>query len=128
LDPIYKKDTAYIYIGKMIDSYNFGRVVIDGKLYTKDVIIIPGRVKDNWWRKSGHQLCIEDIEEEVEKGIEVIIIGTGYSGVMRVLPETMEYLQSRGIEVIVKRTKDACEIYNQLENNKKVIACLHLTC
>jgi hypothetical protein len=31
----------------MIDSYDFGAIVIDGKRYSSDVIIYPDRVKDD---------------------------------------------------------------------------------
>ena len=39
-----------------IDRYAFGNIVIDGKAYTKDVIIFPDRVYSPWWRKDGHFL------------------------------------------------------------------------
>jgi hypothetical protein len=32
----------------IVDSYQFGQVVINGKKYTSDVIIFPDRVKKNW--------------------------------------------------------------------------------
>lgn len=35
----------------MINSYDFGRIVVDGKAYTSDVIIFPDRVNSYWWRK-----------------------------------------------------------------------------
>lgn len=34
-----------------IDSYRFGRIVIDGVLPTKAVILLPGRVIGGWWRQ-----------------------------------------------------------------------------
>ncbi len=46
-----------------IDSYHFGQIVVNGKNYSSDVVIFPDRVRDNWWRKTGHQLCVEDIAE-----------------------------------------------------------------
>ena len=46
-----------------IDSYQFGEIVISGKEYSSDVIIFPDRVIDNWWRETGHELCLEDITE-----------------------------------------------------------------
>jgi hypothetical protein len=39
-----------------IDSYKFGRIVIDGQAYSRDVIILPDRVIRDWWRDSGHIL------------------------------------------------------------------------
>ena len=113
----------------MIESYDFGRIVIDGKQYTTDLIIFPERVKDGWWRKQGHRLYIEDIEEVVEERPEVLVVGTGYSGLMSVPAETKRYIEERGIELIIQPTKQACETYNKLiQSGKETIAAFHLTC
>lgn len=112
----------------MIDSYDFGRIVVDGKAYTSDVIIFPDRVKDNWWRKEGHALHIEDIESVVKEKPEVLIVGTGNYGLLKVLPETKEYIESQGIELIVEPTGKAYEMYNKVSKGKKAAAALHLTC
>jgi len=58
----------------------------------------------------------------------IIIIGIGNPGLMEVPEETKRFVQSIGIELIVDNTKNACQIYNKLKENKEVIAALHLTC
>ncbi|RLE92202.1 MAG: hypothetical protein DRN04_10905 [Thermoprotei archaeon] len=35
-----------------VERYSFREIVIDGKLYTKDLIITPTRIKLNWWTPS----------------------------------------------------------------------------
>ena len=112
----------------MIDSYQFGQIVINGKKYTSDVIIFPDRVKENWWRKTGHQLCLEDIAEVITENPEVLIIGTGASGLVRVLPEVKQSLEAQGIQLIAQPTNEACNLYNQLCHSQRVVAALHLTC
>ncbi len=112
----------------MIDSYDFGEVVIDGKKFTSDVIIYPERVKDDWWRKEGHQLCAEDLEDVLDQKPDIIVVGIGNPGMMRVLPETEKLIKSRGIRLFVQPTKEACQTYNQLSSSRRVIALLHLTC
>ena len=113
----------------MIDSYDFGRIVIDGRRYNSDVLVFPHRVVSSWWRKEGHQLHLNDLEEVVKEGGEVLIVGTGYSGLMRVPAETEESMRRKGFEVIIRPTREACETYNSLvESGKKVVAALHLTC
>ena len=109
-----------------IDSYYFGRIVVDGKAYTSDVLIFPNRAKDNWWRKEGHALHIEDIESVVKEKPEVLIVGTGKYGLLEVLPETKEYIESKGIELIVEPTDKACEIYNEISEDKKAVAAFTL--
>ncbi|MEW6214996.1 MAG: MTH938/NDUFAF3 family protein [Nitrospirota bacterium] len=111
-----------------IEHYSFGKITIDGKTYTSDVIIYPGRVDSSWWRKEGHSLHIVDLTDIINAKPEILIIGTGYSGVMVVPRETLIYLESKGIEVHVERTGKAVELFNKLQKDKVVIAALHLTC
>ncbi len=111
-----------------IDSYSFGRIVINGKIYTSDVIIYPGRVDASWWRKEGHMLQLADLAEALQAKPDVLVIGTGYAGVMRVPRETVDRIAAQGIEVKVERTPMAVEVYNNLHGAKTVIAALHITC
>jgi hypothetical protein len=46
-----------------IDQYEFGRIVVDGREETRDLIILPGRVVRNWWRRDGHALVLDDLAE-----------------------------------------------------------------
>ena len=113
----------------MIDSYDFGRIVIDGKEYTSDLIIFPNRVMGGWWRKEGHRLHINDLDEVLTEKGEVLVVGTGYSGLMKVPTETKEFIKREGFELIIQPTKEACKTCNSLiKSGKKVIAALHLTC
>ncbi|HIE33806.1 MAG TPA: hypothetical protein EYP86_01540 [Candidatus Altiarchaeales archaeon] len=111
-----------------INHYEFGRIEINGNIYRNDVIIFPDHIKDNWWRREGHKLSIEDLKDMLKEKPEVLIIGTGASGIMKVPKETLGLIRSEGIEPIVKRTNEACRIYNSIAQGKKVIAALHLTC
>ncbi len=112
----------------MIDSYQFGLIVVNGKRYTSDVIIFPDRVKGNWWRKRGHELYLEDIAEVIAENPEVVIVGTGASGLVKVLPEVEQAAEARGIKLIVEPTDKACHTYNHICHSQKVVAALHLTC
>ena len=78
--------------------------------------------------KEAHHLRVEDIEKILDNKPATLIIGTGYYGLMKVPLELIKYLESMGIEVIIKKTKDACDEYNTLYKKKKVIAAFHLTC
>jgi len=76
----------------MIDSYEFGRIVVDGQAYTSDLIILPDRVDAGWWRKEGHNLCVEDIEQAMSANPDVLVVGTGADGLMKVPDDTREYV------------------------------------
>ena len=112
----------------IIDSYQFGQVVVNGKDYTSDVIIFPDRVKDGWYRKAGHQLHLDDLSEAIAEKPEVLVVGTGAFGLVKVLPEVKPSLETQDIKLIAQPTEEACTIYNQLCYFQKVVAALHLTC
>ncbi len=111
----------------LIESYSFGRIVIDGTSYTKDVIIFPDRVFSPWWRKEGHLLHKEDLDEALKENPEILVIGQGNMGAMSVPQQLIDELTSKRIEVITEKTGHAVDIYNKL-SEKNVIAALHLTC
>ena len=112
----------------IIDSYQFGLVVVSGKKYTSDVIIFPDRVRDNWGRKTGHQLCLRDIAEVMAENPEALVVGTGASGLMEVLPELEQGVETQGIKLIVEATDKACHTYNHICHSQRAIAALHITC
>ncbi len=115
----------------MIDSYEFGFIVIDNKRYTSDVIVFPEKIIDGWWRKEGHKLYVEDLREilQHEPKPEVLVVGTGYYGIVKVSPEVESTLKSHGIELVAQPTREACETFNKfLKSNKRVAGAFHLTC
>ena len=111
-----------------IDGYVFGRIIIDGKTYTTDVILYADMVDSSWWRKEGHSLYKEDLPGIVKAKPDILIIGTGNMGVMQVSESTIKYFEGQGIEVRVAKTGKAVEIFNELSAGKKVIGAFHLTC
>ena len=113
----------------MIENYSFGQILIDGKKYNSDLIIFDDHIYDSWWRREGHNLHIDDIQEIINKKPDILIVGTGYYGLMKVPEELIENIKSFGIEqVIVKKTGDACNEYNKLCKKKNIVAAFHLTC
>jgi hypothetical protein len=110
-----------------IDAYGFGRVTIDGREETHDVIVLPGRVVRGWWRKEGHGLVLEDLDEVLDELPERLLVGTGAYGQLRPDPGALETLRARGIEVEVLPTADAVRRYAQLDP-RRTAAALHLTC
>lgn len=112
----------------MIESYDFGQITINRRRYSRDVIIFPNSVKDGWWRREGHRLSLEDLKEVFEADPEVLVIGTGYSGLMKVPQDVKDYVNSKNIELVVENTRQACQTYNRLCKSRKVIAAFHLTC
>jgi hypothetical protein len=111
-----------------IDDYSFGRIVIDKKSYTSDVIIYPDRVDSSWWRKEGHYLQKADLTDIIDAKPDILVLGTGNSGVMHVPEGTIQFLESKGITVFIGKTQEAVKIFEKQPKGKKVIGAFHLTC
>lgn len=112
-----------------IDAYSFGRIRIDGKDYASDVLVFAGRVRDHWWRREGHSLCMEDLAEVLADPPALLVVGTGYYGRMRVPEETLAALRGLGVEVKACSTGDAVAELNRLQREAaRVVGALHLTC
>ena len=112
----------------VIDSYRFGEMVVDGKAYQADLVIYPDRIDASWWRKTGHEVCLDDLQDILVAQPEYLVVGTGNPGLMEVLPETQEYLAEHDIDLIVEPTARAYQTYNELCASKRVIGAFHLTC
>jgi len=113
-----------------IENYRPGHVTVDGAEQTKDVIVLPHRVVPNWWRRNGHSLVIEDLDEVLDDLPEHLIVGCGYASQLRPDPSVVEALAKRGTEVEALPTPDAVDRYAELEaeNPAAIAAALHLTC
>jgi hypothetical protein len=110
-----------------IEGYRFGHVLVDGREETRDVIVLPGRVVRNWWRREGHGLVLDDLEDVLDDLPERLIVGTGATGQMRPDPQTLERLRDRGVAVKVAPTDEAVRLFAE-SDPARTAAALHLTC
>ena len=113
----------------MINQYDFGKIVVNDKTYQNDIIILGDVIEENWWRHKGHELCIADIKDVVEKfQPTILVVGTGKYGMMKVLQEATLFLESHHVKLIAKRTDYACDIFNSYLKKENVAGAFHLTC
>ena len=113
----------------MIEAYSFGRMTIDGREYTKDLKIFSGRVKAKWWRKKGHFVDEQDLQDLIEAKPRVLVIGTGAHGLMKISPSLKRSLANEGIELIAQPSADAVDTFNRLQGGEHgIAAAFHLTC
>jgi hypothetical protein len=110
-----------------LEQYSFGRLIVDGREETGDVIVLPDRVVRNWWRRDGHSLVLDDLAEVMEDLPLRLVVGTGAEGRMRPDAQALDTLEQRGIEVEVLPTEQAVRRYQEL-NPAETAAALHLTC
>lgn len=112
-----------------IESFSFGSINIAGENFARDVLLLPPRVLSPWWRKAGHRLVLMDIYEVIKYRPDSLVVGTGFSGMMKVPDSTIKDLESAGIVVEIFPTGKACDRFNELvEKRKRVAGAFHLTC
>lgn len=114
-----------------IQGYSFGRLRVGGREYSRDLIIgNEGVLVENWWRREGHRLQLDDIREVVERyKPSMIVVGSGYYGYVKVDEEVISYAGRQGISLVVKPTSEAVAAFNEaVEKGIRVLGAFHLTC
>lgn len=122
-----------------IEHYSWGRFQIDGKEHAdsgearvgegKDIQLV-GREVTRWKERKGHLLDKSMVKPILEEDISILVIGNGANGALVVPQEVVDYLMKKGLkEVIVRKTPEACSVYNKLYHQGKKVALLaHGTC
>ena len=111
----------------LIDSCYFGHITVNGKQYDNDIIILPGGGILPWRRKEGHNLMNEDLGKAYAAKPEVLYIGTGSYGAMKVSDEVREYCAKNGIELTDSTSGHVAELFNKDDRKRKALG-IHLTC
>lgn len=110
----------------------FGAIVIDGNRFDHDVVVEAGRVRPRkkgpskaYRNRYGHTPLSAD--ESIPWSSPRLVVGTGASGQLPVMPEVWEDAEVRGIELIAVPTAEACELLRSVDHGE-VYAILHVTC
>ena len=116
-----------------IDATKFGTITIDGKTYEHDVLIrLSGKVERRRKRLSkekygtSHIVSKQEARFIFEDGCELLVVGAGQDGNVRLSSEAAAYFEKKHCEVIAQRTPEAIVSFNQ--SPKKKIALMHVTC
>ena len=110
----------------------FGVLVIDGQRYEHDVVVELGRIRR---RKKGpskpHRSRFGhtplSANESIPWSTSRLVVGTGASGRLPVMPEVWKEAEDRGVELIAVPTEEACRILGPVDKDE-VCAILHVTC
>ena len=111
-----------------ISDYRFGEIVIGNRTYTRDIIICGQEVIDNWWRKEGHRVDLEDLDRVPLKSGSHLILGTGYNGLVAVSSSLARYCSNNNIKLESMPTQQAVKRFNSLLGERNLIGAFHLTC
>ena len=115
-----------------IDSYEFGRITIDGVVYEHDLVIEGDEVRKRRKGPSkkrrdefGHTPLTAD--EQIPWRARRLWVGTGAYGSLPVASDLREEARRRGVELVVKTTPELVLLLNEgLPAETNVI--LHITC
>jgi hypothetical protein len=110
----------------------FGQIEIDGRRFEHDVVVEGGKVRR---RKKGPSKPYRDryghtplsLDESIPWSAPRLIVGTGASGRLPIMPEVLEEARRRGVEVVAEPTGVACRLLRRA-NATNVAAILHVTC
>jgi hypothetical protein len=116
-----------------IDSFNFGFIVVDDKQYAHDVVILPdGTVRERnpgKGRLGSHSISRTEIEALTKVQPDVILVGTGVSGMARLARDAEFYLTEPDLNLMLLPSPQLVRKYNQyIEDGEKVAALIHVTC
>jgi len=116
-----------------ITDVRFGETTVGERTYNTDIHIrVNGKVKkrDKALAKSlygsSHMIGPKELAKVCKGGPQVVFIGTGHSGEVRLTEDAELYLQHRSIQYEALPTPEAVAAYNQSTQRKA--ALLHVTC
>lgn len=116
------------------DSTKFGSVTVNGQEY-KDILVIGGEIiprdLDMLHREygTGHVVSPEELDQLLSGGPDVLVIGTGQYGALKIEEDVREKIKKAGASLVLTTTPQAIREYNRLAGEeKKVNALIHVTC
>lgn len=116
-----------------IEATGFGWMKIDGKRYTKDVLIRPSGEIEKRRKKlskkffgTSHRMSLEEAEHVLSGPADLLVVGTGQYGRLTLTEEARDHFRSLGCEVRALPTPEALEEYNRARG--EVAGLFHLTC
>jgi hypothetical protein len=110
----------------------FGEIEVEGKRYTRDVVIDGGKVRKRkkgpskeFREKFGHTPL--SAGEKNSLGGKRLLVGTGAHGALPVMDEVLAEAKQRGIEVVAAPTVEVCQLLEEVKKGQ-ARAILHCTC
>lgn len=116
-----------------IERTEFGSITIDGEIYPYDVLIrLSGKIRKRKKKLSkkhygtSHIVSLDEAEFVYEKGSDLLVVGTGQNGNLRLSPEAAEFFSRNGCSVLAEPTPHAIATFNEAKGEK--IGLFHVTC
>lgn len=110
-----------------IDFVKFGEIMVDGNVYYSDMIV--------WWDgekefvPKDHILDMEIFCMLLRKKPDIVVVGTGQQGMVRISDEVRHVAKDKGIKIFEETSAKAADIFNaMIAASKNVVAYIHTTC
>jgi hypothetical protein len=115
-----------------IEEYSFGNIRINGRVYSKDLWLINGKIekrdksiaKDKFG--TSHKICTKELKQIVTKKTKKFIIGSGETGLVALTEKALKFLEDRKIKLEVYKTSDP--VLKKIELEEEYSGIIHLTC
>jgi len=111
------------------NEVSFGKIVIDGKVFTEDIVISKGRIEPR--KKSVSRMMKHEyghtpltVHENIPWECSTLIVGTGMYGSLPVTDDVFKKAEQLGVKLELKKTKEAVKNLNDPDTN----FVLHITC
>jgi hypothetical protein len=116
-----------------IEATSFGSIIVDGEKIGHDIIIrLDGAVKKRKKKLSksvhgtSHRISLAEARYVFEEGADLLIIGTGQYGLVRLDEQAARFLDEQGCQARLMPTAKAIKAWNKAEGN--VVGLFHVTC
>ena len=117
-----------------ISKIKWGKIEIAEKKY-HDILVYGDTVEERDYPKlkeyfdTSHEIGKWEVEKLFSNDPEVIIIGTGWFGIVKIPDGMKEEAEKKGIKLKILKSNKAVSEYNKLiDSNKAVNALIHSTC
>src|SRR5438874_12845462 len=101
-----------------ISTLSWGRMAVEGVGEAKDFKLWPGGGRAWDWNETGtrHEPGIQpsDVQELLDRGSEVVVLGRGHDLALRAAPDTLDLLRQAGVTVHIEETAAAVDRYTEL--------------
>lgn len=115
-----------------VEYPGFGSIIIDGVRFDHDMIVEAGRARPRqkgpskpYRSQYGHTPLSPG--EDIPWSAPQLVVGTGNSGRLPIMPEIWEEAEIRGVELVALPTAEACTLLGRIKDGE-VNAILHVTC
>lgn len=103
----------------------FGKIKVRDKVFDTDVRICVDKNPEE--REKSHTLTESEMEELLLEDPELVVVGTGFNGGMKVSEGAVEAARRNGTALFISKTPEAVEFYRSI-SGKRVSALFHITC